>query len=167
MQDSKLLSYANRWQQALRLSPGATGTDLPVTDHIAANHEQDILLVVCGAHLDGLPLNWQLRERGAALVEATTTSASYRLYALSGGPPRRPGLIRDPEHGTAIDVEVWRIPLAEFGSFVATIPAPLGIGKVELSDGRWLPGFICEGHAVITATEITALGSWRRYQASN
>lgn len=165
LQDYKLLSFANRWQQALQLSPGAMQSPLAMSETATTQYADQIPLVVCGAHLDGLALNWQLRERSASLIEATSTSACYRLYALPGGPPYRPGLIRDPQHGAAIEVEVWNIPAAEFGGFVAAIPAPLGIGKVELSDGRWLSGFICEGHAIASATEITSLGSWRRYKS--
>ena len=85
------------------------------------------------------------------------------MYALAGGPPYRPGLIRDTNHGAAIEVEVWEIPAAEFGGFVAAIPAPLGIGKIELADGRWLAGFICEGYALKEAEDITEFGSWRNY----
>ena len=168
LQDRKLLSYANRWQQALQLPLGATQQALAASVHTPVTFSDSIPVVVCGAHLDGLPLNWQLRERGATFAEKTTTSANYRLYALPGGPPHRPGLIRDAQQGGHIEVEVWHVPNAEFGSFVAGIPAPLGIGKLELADGRWLPGFICEGHAVASAREITQLGGWRRYlEASN
>ena len=164
-EDRKLLSYANRWQQALNLPLGATQQSLATSNNSAISFSNYIPVVVCGAHLDGLALNWQLRERGAVFGEKTTTSANYRMYALPGGPPQRPGLIRDEQHGSTIEVEVWNIPSEEFGSFVAGIPAPLGIGKLELSDGRWLPGFICEGHALANADEITELGGWRHYVA--
>lgn len=132
----------------------------------AAAPAETLELLVCGAHLSGLPLNHQLTERGATLVEATHTAPAYRLYALAGGPPYRPGLVRDPAAGTAIAVEVWRLPLATLGSFMAGIPAPLGIGSVELADGRWVKGFICEGHALAEATDITAYGGWRAYLAA-
>lgn len=165
MQDRKLLSYANRWQRAMQLPLGATQQALSHSSETTVTFSQYIPVVVCGAHLKGLALNWQLRERGARLAEKTTTAQAYRLYALPGGPPYRPGLIRDSQQGRAIEVEVWQVPAPEFGSFVAAIPAPLGIGKVELADGRWLPGFICEGHAVADATEITQLGGWRKYLA--
>ena len=167
MQDRMLLSFANRWQQALQLPLGATQQRLPAGTSTTANFSKYIPLVVCGAHLDGLALNWQLRERGARFIEKTTTSTHYRMYALPGGPPHRPGLIRDEQHGSAIEVEVWQVPAEAFGGFVAAIPAPLGIGKLELADGRWLPGFICEGHAVAGSSEITELGGWRRYIAKH
>ncbi|MBI1423243.1 MAG: allophanate hydrolase [Gammaproteobacteria bacterium] len=165
LQDRKLLSYANRWQQAMQLPLGATALPLPASKQSSPGFAQAIPVVVCGAHLDGLPLNWQLRERGAVLAEKTTTAAHYRMYALAGGPPYRPGLIRDSKGGNAIEVEVWHVPADQFGSFVAAIPPPLGIGKLELADGRWLPGFICEGHAIADAKDISALGGWRRYLA--
>jgi allophanate hydrolase len=122
-----------------------------------------IPVAVCGAHLEGLPLNHQLTSRNATLLRRTRTAPAYRFYALPGGPPFRPGLTRVTSGGASIEVEVWSVPAEHFGSFVAGIPAPLGIGKVELDDGSWVPGFICEGHGVEGAHEITALGGWRAY----
>ncbi len=124
-----------------------------------------IRLVVCGAHLKGLPLNHQLTARGARLIAATRTAPVYRLYALAGGPPRRPGLVRVAAGGAAIEVEVWELPLAELGGFVAGIPAPLGIGTLELEDGAWHKGFICEPCALDDALDITAFGGWRAWLA--
>ena len=131
-----------------------------------AAEEPDIDLLVCGAHLSGLPLNSQLTERRATLVEATRTAPCYRLYALAGGPPLRPGLVRDEANGAGIEVEIWRLPLAALGSFMAGIPAPLGIGTVEVEGGRWVKGFICEPYALATATDVTTYGGWRAYLAS-
>lgn len=71
--------------------------------------------------------------------------------------------MRDDETGRAIDIEIWAMPRSEFGGFVAAIPQPLGIGKVETADGRWLPGFICEAYAVANAKDISELGGWRHY----
>ena len=87
------------------------------------------------------------------------------MYALAGGPPYRPGLVLDDQQGGAIEVEIWSVPTAEFGSFVAGIPAPLGIGKVRLSDGSSVSGFICEPYGLEGAEEITALGGWRAHLA--
>ncbi|QJD57961.1 allophanate hydrolase [Pseudomonas sp. gcc21] len=123
-------------------------------------------LVVCGAHLEGLPLNWQLQQRGGRLVEATRSAPDYRLYALAGGPPYRPGMLRVAEDGAAIDVEVWELPSSELGSFLTGIPAPLGLGKVQLEDGRWETGFICDPYGLAGAEDITGFGGWRAYLAS-
>ena len=123
-------------------------------------------LVVCGAHLDGLALNWQLRQRGARLLETTQSSADYRLYALAGGPPLRPGMMRVGENGVAIEVEVWELPSSELGSFLTGIPAPLGLGKVQLADGRWESGFICEPYGLEGASDISDLGGWRAWLKS-
>lgn len=125
-----------------------------------------IEVAVCGAHLSGMPLNHQLTSRGALLVEATRSAPVYRLIALAGGPPFRPGMIRDPQRGAAIEVEVWSVPEAAFGSFVAGIPAPLGIGKLELAGGRQVCGFICEPVGEEGAEDITRFGGWRSYVAS-
>lgn len=145
-QDDRLLALGQRWQ--------------------ATDDDQSVLVAVCGAHLAGLPLNHQLTERRGRCVSVTKTAKAYRMYALAGGPPFRPGLIRDDEQGQEIDIEVWSLPMTEFGSFVAGIPAPLGIGKLELVDGSWVCGFICESAGLSGATEITALGGWRAYLAA-
>jgi allophanate hydrolase len=113
--------------------------------------------------MEGLPLNHQLTGRGALLLSRTRTAAVYKFYALPGGPPYRPGLVRACAGGASIEVEVWSVPAALFGSFVAGIPAPLGIGKVELQDGTQVCGFLCEPYAISDATDITSLGTWRRY----
>lgn len=164
MKDRKLLSYANRWQQALNIKPGKQAFDLPVSSSQDVSYGETISLVVCGAHLQGLPLNWQLTERGAQLQKICKTSACYRMYVIDGE-IQRPGLLRANEKGAAIEIEIWQVPLTEFGSFVAGIPAPLGIGKVETDDGRWLPGFICEPYALGGAKDITGLGGWKAYVA--
>ncbi len=116
--------------------------------------------------MEGLPLNHQLTSRGATFVRRTRTVPSYRFYALPGGPPYRPGLVRVPSGGACVDVEVWSVPASQFGSFVAGIPAPLGIGKVDLEDGQQVSGFLCEAHAVEGARDITTLGGWRQYLRS-
>ncbi|MBV1789395.1 allophanate hydrolase [Marinobacterium sp. D7] len=165
--DRALLSIANRIQQGLALPLGGEKTtEKPVMSANPVGNPDWIDLLVCGAHLEGLPLNWQLTERGALLKQRTTTAPIYRFYALAGGPPYRPGLVLDEERGAAIDVEIWSLPTAEFGSFVAGIPAPLGIGKVRLADGHSVSGFICEPHGLEGAEEITAYGGWRTYLGS-
>jgi allophanate hydrolase len=124
-------------------------------------------LVVVGAHLSGMPLNHELTGPGGVLVGPATTAPEYRLFALAGTVPAKPGMIRDPGFaGPGLAVEVWALPPAAFGQFAARIPAPLGLGQVRLADGRTLPGFLCEGHATRDATEITAHGGWRAWRAA-
>ncbi len=122
-------------------------------------------IAVVGAHLSGLPLNGQLTERGATLREATHTAPHYRLFALPNTTPPKPGLLRASayEAGAAIAVEVWDMPLDAVGSFLALIPAPLGLGSLELADGRWVHGFVCEAHALTAARDVTAFGGWRAF----
>jgi allophanate hydrolase len=122
-----------------------------------------VRVAVCGAHLSGLPLNGQLTRLGATLVKATQTAPHYRLYALPGTTPPKPGLIRVAEQGAAIAVEVWALPAAAFGHFVAAIPAPLGIGTITLEDGTTVQGFLCETVAVAGAQDVTSFGGWRAY----
>lgn len=165
MTDRKLLSFANKWQQYLKLKPGNVQYNLNESTAPEISYANTIPVIVCGAHLQGLALNWQLTERGATFQEATTTSSAYRMYVIDGE-LKRPGLIRDDKNGTGISVEIWNVPKSEFGDFVANIPGPLGIGKVETQNGRWLPGFICENYAIENAEEISGLGGWRQYLSS-
>ena len=116
--------------------------------------------------MQGLPLNAQLTGRNAWLLARTRTAAEYRLYALPGGPPQRPGLLRVGNGGSAIEVEVWRMPAEGFGDFLAGIPSPLGIGRVRLADGSEVPGFLCESIAVDQARDISGSGGWRRFLAT-
>lgn len=164
-EDINLLSYAGLLHRDCQLPLGATGhepepTANPATTAVA----QHIEVVVCGAHLQGQPLNWQLTERGAHLLLKTTSSSYYQLYALADG--KRPAMVRDETEGAAIEVEVWSMPHSNFGSFVAGIPAPLGIGKIELADNRWVSGFICDGFGLAGAQNISRFGGWRDFLAA-
>ena len=124
-------------------------------------------LVVVGAHLSGMQLNVQLRDLDAVFSRAAQTSDAYRLYALAGQVPAKPGMIRvEPGKGGRIDVEVWRLTPAAFGQFVAAIPSPLGIGSITLSDGAVVKGFLVEPAAITEATDITDYGGWRNYVAA-
>jgi allophanate hydrolase len=145
----------------LSAEPDASG------DRHPASHDR-MRIAVCGAHMQGLPLNRDLLARGAGLVHATHTSAYYRLSALpaSADGTRRPGMWRVTDGGAKIAVEVWEMPSTEFGSFIATIPSPLVLGKVELVDGSWVTGFLCEPYGVQSATDISRFGGWRAWLAS-
>lgn len=123
-----------------------------------------IEVAVVGAHLTGEPLNWQLKDRGARRVRSCRTARGYRLYALEGTVPPKPGLVRDDTFaGPGIEVEVWAVPEDRFGSFVEAVPAPLGIGNAELESGETVKCFICEPSSLEDATEITRFGGWRSY----
>lgn len=123
-----------------------------------------IALAVVGAHLTGQQLNWQLTERGARRIKCCRTARGYRLYALDRTVPPKPGLVRDEAFtGPGIEVEVWAVPEDRFGSFVAAVPPPLGIGSATLDSGEVVKCFICEPYAVVGAAEITRFGGWRNY----
>lgn len=165
--DPQLLDFGMRWQRAVPLPLGKTSSTLPsapVTTGVAPHRFQ---IAVVGAHMSGLPLNRELIERRGRLERATTTALHYRLHALPGGPPQRPGLVRVGDGGSAIDLEVWSLPCESFGEFVATIPAPLGIGTILLADGSTVQGFVCESYATAGATDITHFGGWRAYLKAN
>jgi allophanate hydrolase len=148
----------------LGATPTSLGSTLPV---VAETRSAKLVKVaVVGAHLSGQPLNWQLVERGARLVETIRTATGYRLYALAGTSPPKPGLVFDGSGAGGIEVEVWEMDAAAFGSFVALIPAPLGIGTVTLADGRSLQGFLCEAYAARGAEDITAFGGWQAWLAA-
>ena len=126
-----------------------------------------ITVAVVGAHLTGQPLNHQLTSRGARLVKTSRTAPHYRLFALTGTTPLKPGLVQEPGfQGPGIEIEVWAVPQDRFGSFVAEIPAPLGIGNAFLEDGSSVKCFICEPYALATAKDVTQFGGWRAYLAS-
>lgn len=166
--DVPLLGLAGRLQDLCVQTLGATGLTRLTTPPIAppASVSGLVRVAVCGAHLSGLPLNSQLTSRGARLVGAVKSAPVYRFYALPGGPPHRPGMVRVAEGGGAVAMEIWELPAREFGSFVAGIPAPLGIGTVLLEDGTSVLGFVCEAIAAEGARDITALGDWRAFLAS-
>lgn len=166
--DWQLADLGQRYHHATGLAQGALSTPLPPAQPIAALAPlATVDVVVVGAHLAGLPLNSQLTERGAVLVHSTTTTADYRLFALPGNVPPKPGLLRvAPGQGHAIAVEVWRMPLAAYGSFVALIPPPLGIGTLLLADGSQAQGFVCEPQALHGAQDISAFGGWRAFVQS-
>ena len=167
--DVALLSVADRLHRHFEGSVGGLTTPLAQTTPLTPTSIPPgcTLVAVVGAHLTGQPLNRQLTERGARLAATTRTANGYRLYALPDTTPAKPGLVRAPGfEGAGIEVEVWGLPTAFFGSFVAEIPAPLGIGSVELADGSMVKGFICEPFAVDAATEITQFGGWRAYLAN-
>jgi allophanate hydrolase len=162
--DFALLGLCDSVQRARVERIGALDAPLPpVRQSGELSAEGDICVVVCGAHMLGLPLNHQLTSRGARFLRRTRTNPVYALYALPGGPPYRPGMIRVADGGAAIEVEVWSVPAVEFGSFVNGIGPPLTIGKVELQDGTRVSGFICEAYAAAGAQDITSLGGWRGY----
>ncbi|WP_297325054.1 allophanate hydrolase [Nitrosomonas sp.] len=168
-QDEPLLHLAHRLQQVYSLSLGATGIAMPRNIPFpAASRSGQVRIAVCGAHLSGLPLNEQLTSRHGRLVISTTTSPDYRLYALPGESPQRPGLVRvnKNEQGVAIEVEIWELPARELGSFVANIPAPLGIGTITLANGKTVQGFLCERYAIDNATDISHFSGWRNYLAA-
>jgi allophanate hydrolase len=146
---------------------GATGHPLPPVSPPtpgAGPGETEIALV--GAHMSGLPLNGQITSLGGRFIAATTTSPDYRLFALAGGPPARPGLLRVTEGGAAIALELWTVPTAGLGQLLGQIPSPLGLGRVRLADGREVTGFLAEAAGLEGARDITDFGGWRGYLAA-
>jgi allophanate hydrolase len=163
--DDDLALLADRLHRALEPTWGLARAPLPAAVPAGAGAD-GVHVAVVGAHLAGLPLNQQLTERGGALVARTRTAGTYRLYALPGTTPPKPGLVRDPAAvGAGVEVEVWELPVEAFGSFVAEVPPPLAIGTVVLADGSMVKGFLCEAAAVAGAEDITACGGWRAYLA--
>ncbi|MDO5536642.1 MAG: hypothetical protein Q4F72_03840, partial [Desulfovibrionaceae bacterium] len=120
-------------------------------------------LAVCGAHMSGMALNWQMQEAGATLARVCATAPCYRMKLVPGGEPLRPGLVRVEEGGVSIGLEVWDMPRRAVGAFLERIPAPLGLGSVELEDGSWVKGFVCESALLEKAEDISGFGSFRAY----
>ncbi|MFM8631414.1 MAG: amidase family protein [Betaproteobacteria bacterium] len=167
--DWQLASLALRYEQSSRASPADLPESALPLALPAGCDSRDAALVnvaVVGAHLSGMPLNGQLTERGARLIRTTTTASTYRLYALANTQPAKPGLIRVNDSGKPIEIEVWQMPVAEYGSFVAMIPRPLGIGQIETRDGELVQGFLSEPSGLQGAHDISEFGGWRGYMAS-
>ncbi len=169
--DAALASWGLDWERVGPATLGARLRDAHASDRAAARLPASapvLALAVVGAHLQGMPLHPQLVERDARLVARTRTAPRYRLFSLPDTTPPKPGLARvgEGEDGRAIEVEVYEMPLHAVGSFLALIPAPLGLGTVELADGRWVKGFICEPHALAGARDISEHGGWRAWRAT-
>jgi allophanate hydrolase len=166
--DWQLAELGQRYHHACGLLQGATTAPLPEPTAITGLHAAPLLRVaVVGAHLSGMPLNSQLLERDATLLASTHTSPDYKLFALPNTLPPKPGLLRvSPGSGHPIEVELWEMPQAQFGSFMALIPEPLGIGSLKLADGSTVKGFNCEPLALQGAIDISAFGGWRNYLAA-
>jgi allophanate hydrolase len=163
-QDTALADLGARWERHLGLSLGATGARRAAPSLPPATGCQR--LAVVGAHLSGMPLNSQLQERGARLLATVRTAPHYRLFALPDTQPPKPGMVRVESAGSAIELEVWDMPLGHWGSFVSLVPPPLAIGSIELADGSWVKGFVCESAAVAHARDISASGGWRAWLRS-
>lgn len=168
--DALVLDCAAHFHTAVALPLGKTAVSsseapLPSSQAALKTPAPMMKIAVCGAHMEGLALHWQLREREARLVQRTLSAPCYRFYHLpaNGRIPDRPGMVRVSEGGAAIEMEVWEIPQSTVGSFLEGIGAPLGLGKVQLADGSHVCGFVCEGIVSQTAKDITAFGSWREW----
>ena len=164
--DAQIAAFGAAMHARANVPLGATGRRAPLTPTLDSRAGAgEIEIAVVGAHLSGMALNTELTNRGGRFLRACDTRAEYKLYALPGGPPRRPGLLRVASGGGAIATEVWALPEVTFGSFVAGVPAPLGIGTTLLADGTQPKGFIVESIATIGAEDITMWGGWRAYCA--
>jgi allophanate hydrolase len=147
------------------LAPSPASPGKAAVPAVRAGMGGGVDLAVVGAHMSGLGLNGQLTSLGGTFVRCARTRADYRLFALPGTEPARPGLVRVGHGGVAIEAEIWRLPTEAVGIFLAGVPAPLAIGTVALDGGDSL-GFLCEAHATAGALDISTHGGWRAYLAS-
>ena len=166
--DRSLLALAASYLGSLRPSLGGTRLSYPETFAPAKEINSDrMMIAVAGAHLTGEPLNYQLTTRDGRFIRNAKTAPSYQLFALPGTSPSKPGLVRvGAETGRSIDLEVWELPVAEFGSFLKEVPSPLTIGMIHLSDGRVVKGFLCEEVTAKDALNISEFGGWKAYLKS-
>jgi allophanate hydrolase len=164
--DGLVASIGRLFHADTALPLGALGRPQPPPAPLPAGPGEGIALAVVGAHLSGMPLNHELRAFAAHFVEATATAPDYRLYALLGTEPPKPGLLRVPDgSGNSIAVEVWAMAAEAFGRFAAAVPPPLSIGTVRIADGRTVKGFLVEAQAVVGARDISRFGGWRDFVA--
>jgi allophanate hydrolase len=164
--DAQLASIGRVFHADTRLPMGARSLPQPPLAAIPTGLCGDeIAIAVVGAHLSGMALNGELKALGGRLLEAASTAADYKLYALATTPPK-PGMLRvKAGTGSSIELELWALSAASFGKFVAAIPPPLSIGTVRLADGRGIKGFIVEAADLDGAREISAFGGWRAFVA--
>ena len=165
--DALLAAIGRAFHAATGLPLGALNYPQPPLPRQApALAQGEVALAVVGAHLSGMPLNGELRSAGARLLERSATAPHYRLYALPGTRPPKPGLLRVKNGaGAAIEIEVWALSEKAFGRFVAAVPPPLSIGTLELAGGRPVKGFLVEAEAVEGARDISSFGGWRAFMA--
>jgi len=164
--DHALLSLGARYHLALGGTAGITPVKI-AEQPLPQEAAHGVLLAVVGAHLRGQPLNGQLTSRNARFVKGARTAPGYRLYALPNTQPAKPGLVRAPGFaGPGIELEIWSLTDAAFGSFVAEVPGPMVIGSVELEDGTTVKSFLCEPYALEGAEEVTSFGGWLAYRAA-
>ncbi len=166
-EEAALAAIGREFHDATGLPLGALKHPQPPLSRLpAAPAEGEIPFAVVGAHLSGMPLNGELRAAGARLIERTATAPHYRLYALAGTRPAKPGLLRVKSGaGAAIEVEVWALSETAFGRFVAAVPPPLSIGTLELDGGRSVKGFLVEAAAIAGARDISSFGGWRVFMS--
>jgi allophanate hydrolase len=164
-QDQLAAAMGRALHAASAPSLGGTGHRLPAAAPQETIDAGETVVALVGAHMAGLPLNHQITELGGRFLEATWTAAEYRLFALAGGPPARPGLLRVTEDGAPIDVELWALPTGAMGALLAQVPSPLGLGRVRLADGRGVTGFLVEAAGLEGAKDITDHGGWRAFLA--
>ncbi|AYG69336.1 MULTISPECIES: allophanate hydrolase [unclassified Rhizobium] len=163
--DEALAPFADAMHRSLSAGMGRDrAATIPEASRVPPANDGSVPIVVVGAHLSGMPLNHELTSAGGYRLKTCRTAGDYRLFALPGTVPPKPGLVREPGFtGGGIEVEVWAVSPEAFGCFVQKIPAPLGIGKVTLDDGTVVSGFLCESHATTGAKDITAFGGWRNF----
>lgn len=141
---------------------GATGAPCPTAPAAPDLAADEIPLLAIGAHMAGLPLNPQLRGHGGRFLREARTAPIYRLHDLGN----RPGMVRVTEGGVALAGELWALPAASIGPFLAEIPPPLGFGRVTLEDGSTPLGFVAEAAGVTDAPDISNTGGWRVHLAT-
>jgi allophanate hydrolase len=164
--DAQLASIGRAFHADTALTMGAKGLKQPPLAPLANDAKDEIAIAVVGAHLSGMALNGELKALGGRLLKAASTAPDYKLYALKGTTPPKPGMLRvEAGEGSSIEVELWALSPASFGVFVAAIPTPLSIGTIRLADGSSVQGFLVEAAAVNGARDISKFGGWRAFMA--
>ena len=120
-------------------------------------------LLLFGAHMRGLALNVQVLGLGATFIGEVQTAPAYKMVYLPEPAPHRPGVLRVAEGGRSIAAEEWSFPKSALGEFLDGIRQPLGLGEIELGDGRHVHGFLCEFATADTAEDISRFGGWRKF----
>ena len=171
--DAALARFGIAWQQSLDLPLGATGVrrgdaaDGDATPAVPRRRADAVDRRRRRAPVRPAAERPAHRARRACCAKRRAPPPRYRLFALPGTTPPKPGLLRVGRgRCRRSSVEVWDMPMRAVGSFLALVPPPLGLGSWSSRTARRVHGFLCEPHALEGAEDITAFGGWRAYLRS-
>ncbi|WP_370069745.1 allophanate hydrolase [Mycobacterium sp. MAA66] len=153
---------ARAFEDAVALDIAAIASDTEAPEEVWPLAAADnVELVVFGAHLRGGALVHQLTDLGARWAGELTTAPRYRMTRLASTPPKPiVARVADAAAGAALKGQRWLLSPAALGRFLAALPAPMQLGKVEFDDGTWRTAFGGGIAAADGGADISEYGGW-------